>query len=241
MKDVRRKAWKCGAGAKTSCKCHGTLWYGPTVRPDNQKPITTWEDLRLWKTLEKQSGDWITCSDDDFGGDPWPEQEKQCWCEDKPAYRPYRCGDDGDDCLCEGGFVVYGAKHDKDKKELSFFDLVKGTVALESVGGKTRISCSAASFGGADPAPDGEKTCFCDAEKKFFDAGFIAATKAFWKAQIAQSSSEAELTSTALHVTEVQKAVSERTEEGKASASAGEAESAKALAAVSNGQKCKIT
>lgn len=30
MKDTTKKAWKCGEGAKQSCKCHGTLWYGAT-------------------------------------------------------------------------------------------------------------------------------------------------------------------------------------------------------------------
>jgi len=98
MKDTSSRAWKCGEGAKTSCKCHGTLWYGATTRPDNNKPIVAWEDMRFWKTLTKESGEWLQFSDDEFGGDPWPEQEKQCWCEDKPPYKPWHCADDGDDC-----------------------------------------------------------------------------------------------------------------------------------------------
>jgi hypothetical protein len=43
LKDTSKTAWKCGAGAKQTCKCHGTLWYGATTRPDNKKPIETWE------------------------------------------------------------------------------------------------------------------------------------------------------------------------------------------------------
>jgi hypothetical protein len=58
MKDTTKTAWKCGAGAKQSCKCHGTLWYGATKRPDDKKPIETWEQLRQWKTLHKESEEW---------------------------------------------------------------------------------------------------------------------------------------------------------------------------------------
>lgn len=55
MKDTTKTAWKCGAGAKQSCKCHGTLWYGATKRPDDKKPIETWDQLRQWKTVTKES------------------------------------------------------------------------------------------------------------------------------------------------------------------------------------------
>jgi hypothetical protein len=130
MKDTSASAWKCGEGAKQSCKCHGTLWYGPTVRPDDKKPITTWEELRHWKTMEKQSDEWMSCTDAEFGGDPFPEQEKQCWCEDKPAYKPHRCADEGDECVCEGGWVVYGAKTGADKKPLDFFGTIKLSMAV---------------------------------------------------------------------------------------------------------------
>jgi hypothetical protein len=76
MKDTTKNAWKCGEGAKQSCKCHGTLWYGATKRPDNKKPIESWNDMRMWKTLSKESEEWMSCTDANFGSDPWPEQEK---------------------------------------------------------------------------------------------------------------------------------------------------------------------
>ena len=76
MKDTTKSAWKCGEGAKQSCKCHGTLWYGATVRPDDKKPIETWESMRQWKTVKKESEEWMSCTDANFGSDPWPEQEK---------------------------------------------------------------------------------------------------------------------------------------------------------------------
>lgn len=76
MKDTTKTAWKCGEGAKQSCKCHGTLWYGATTAPDDKKPIDTWEKMREWKTYTKESEEWMSCTDSNFGGDPWPDQEK---------------------------------------------------------------------------------------------------------------------------------------------------------------------
>jgi len=76
MKDTAKAAWKCGEGAKQSCKCHGTLWYGATVAPDDKKPIDTWDKMREWKTIQKESEEWMSCTDANFGGDPWPDQEK---------------------------------------------------------------------------------------------------------------------------------------------------------------------
>lgn len=181
MKDTSLSAWKCGEGAKQSCKCHGTLWYGPTERPDDKKPITTWEELRHWKTYDKSSDEWMSCTDAEFGGDPFPEQEKQCWCEDKPAYKPWRCADEGDECLCNGGWVVYGAKVGADKKPLDFFGTIKLSMAITGTKGKESVTCSALSFDGADPAPDADKSCFCDKGKKFFDKSFVKATRGFWK------------------------------------------------------------
>jgi hypothetical protein len=72
MKDTKKKAWKCGEGATSQCKCHGTLWYGPTIAPDSKKPLDTWEKMREWKTLTKESEEWMSCTDSNFGSDPWP-------------------------------------------------------------------------------------------------------------------------------------------------------------------------
>jgi len=156
------------------------LWYGATVQPDDKKPIDTWDSLRQWKSLTKDSEEWLSCTDAEFGGDPWPEQEKQCWCEDKPAYKPWKCAEEGDECLCDGGWVVYGAKVGADKKELDFFGTIKLSLAVTGTKGKRGLQCEAGTFAGADPAPDADKVCFCDQKKKFFDKKFVAATKTFW-------------------------------------------------------------
>jgi len=193
MKDTSLSAWKCGEGAKQSCKCHGTLWYGPTERPDDKKPVTTWEELRHWKTKTKESEEWMSCTDAEFGGDPFPEQEKQCWCEDKPAYKPWVCADEGDECMCESGWVVYGAKNGADKKPLDFFATIKISMAVTGTRGKQSVTCAATSFDGADPAVDQDKACFCDKNKKFFDKSFVKATKQFWRSSQLEQQSESEL------------------------------------------------
>jgi hypothetical protein len=241
MKDTTKSAWKCGEGAKQSCKCHGTLWYGATKRnDDDKKAIKTWEDLRQWKTLEKQSEEWMSCTDAEFGGDPWENQEKQCWCEDKPAYKPYRCADEGEECICDGGWVVYAAKLDEDKKVFDFFGAIKQSMAVVGTRGKRSIQCTDAAFDGADPAPDAEKTCFCDSQKKFFDKSFVHATRTFWKASQIEKSSEGELKRTAEHVTEVQKVTKEKETSSKESMSAVDVEDEKALKEVSSAKTCAI-
>jgi hypothetical protein len=118
--------------------------------------------MREWKTVTKESEEWMSCTDANFGSDPWPSQEKQCWCEDKPAYKPHKCAEEGEECLCDGGWVVYGAKLDADKKEMDFFSTVKLSLAITGTKGKKSLACETGTFAGADPAPNDEKVCFCD-------------------------------------------------------------------------------
>jgi hypothetical protein len=241
MKDVEKGAWKCGVGAKQSCKCHGTLWYGPTKAPDDKKTeISTWEALRHWKTLSKSSEEWMSCTDAEFGGDPWPEQEKQCWCEPKPAYKPWYCGDEGDECPCDGGFVVYGSKLDDDKKPLEFFGVIKKSLAIVDTKGRKQVACSASSFDGADPAPDGEKACFCDRERKFFDKAFVTATRQFWKASALEKQSTNELKRTKEHNEEVAKIKKEKAAVGEEQTSSQTVENEKAVADISAAKVCAI-
>ena len=240
MKDTTKKAWKCGTGAKQSCKCHGTLWYGATKRPDDKKPIDSWDDLKQWKTLTKESEEWMSCTDANFGSDPWPEQEKQCWCENKPAYKPWKCADEGEECLCDSGWVVYGAKVGADKKELDFFGTIKLSMAVNGTHGKRTLQCDASSFDGADPAPDADKACFCDQKKQFFDKSFVAATKTFWKASQLESQSEGELKRTAEHSTEVVKVTKEKESTAKESTTSAGVENDKALADIQAAKVCAI-
>jgi hypothetical protein len=240
MKDTTKKAWKCGEGAKQSCKCHGTLWYGPSVRPDDKKPIDTWDKMREWKTVTKESEEWMSCTDANFGSDPWPEQQKQCWCENKPAYKPWKCAEEGDECMCDKGWVVYGAKMGADKKELDFFGTIKLSMAVTGTHGKRSLQCDGSSFDGADPAPDADKACFCDQKKQFFDKSFVAATKIFWKSSQLEAQSEGELKRTAEHSSEVTKVTKEKEGAAKESTTSGVVENDKAIADIQAAKTCAI-
>lgn len=182
----------------------------------------------------------MSCTDAEFGADPWKDQEKQCWCEDKPAYKPWRCAEDGQACMCDGGYVVYGAKLGAEKEELDFFGAIKVSMAATGMKGKKSVECSSSAFDGADPAPDAAKVCFCDSQKKFLEESFVKATKAFWKANLIESQSESELTRTAAHVSEVVKAEEEKETAGKESTSAAEVENAKAATEVGTARTCAI-
>jgi hypothetical protein len=94
--------FRCAKSGTDSCMCPGTLWFGISVRPDNGAKIDTFEEMREWRTLSAESDDWQTCSAIEFGTDPMPGVDKQCFCEVKPAYEATRCADEGDDCLCNG-------------------------------------------------------------------------------------------------------------------------------------------
>jgi len=241
MKDTSKKAWKCGEGAKQSCKCHGILYYGATKRADDpKKDIKTFEDLQEFTTREKRSDEWMSCTDAEFGGDPWPDQEKQCWCESTPEYKPWRCGDEGEECVCEGGYIAFTAKYDADKKPLDFFGGVKMSVAVVAAKNRKSIPCSESSFDGADPAPDAEKTCFCDAKKQMFDASFVKATRNFWKNQQLKQQQDEELKRTAEHISEIKKVEKEKETAGKETISALDVEDEKATKEVGSAKQCAI-
>lgn len=237
MKDTTKSAWLCGAGARQSCKCHGTLWYGPTVAPDDKKPITTWEAMRNWKTYSKSSDEWMSCTDAEFGGDPAEGQDKQCWCEDKPAKKPYQCAEENEECGCEGGWVIY-AQRDDDGKYMDFFAASKKSLAVIGLKGKKSVQCSGAFFDSADPAPDGKKQCLCDKTKSFFDQAFVTATRQFWKASHLEKSSDAELERQKEHVEEVIKVMKEKETAATEAATAAKVENDKAMADIQAAKTC---
>jgi hypothetical protein len=131
----KKKAWKCGNAPNVECKCHGTLWLGAATRLDNGKEITKWEDFRLFAMLEKTGIDPGTptmCNGIAFGKDPLPGKSQACWCEDKPLYEPNDCGDDGENCMCNG-FILFGTKVDKNKKKLKFKDVIQQPFVLATI------------------------------------------------------------------------------------------------------------
>ena len=107
--DKDNKPFKCASKANESCKCPGTIWYGVSTRPDSMAPVETFDEMREWKTVSIETDGWQSCSTNDFGTDPMPGIDKQCFCEVKPAYEASRCADEGDDCTCNG-HVYFAAK-----------------------------------------------------------------------------------------------------------------------------------
>lgn len=214
MKDMTKKAWKCGKAPNTECKCHGTLWLGAAKRPDNKAEVKTWEEFRYFKHLPKSKAGFALCNPKEFGSDPLPGLPKACWCEDKPKYEANLCADDGDDCLCNG-YALYGQKFvAKSKKVNDFKGLIDNSFAiLEVKEGQNSIACSEEAFGGVDPFPEGEKMCFCDQEKKFFDKENVEKISEYWEAQKELAEGKGELKGTKVVKEELVKEATTKTEE----------------------------
>lgn len=113
-------------------------------------------------------------------------------------------------------------------------------MAVSGTHGKRTLQCDAASFDGADPAPDADKACFCDKQKKFFDKSFVAATRTFWKSSQIESQSESELKRTAEHSSEVQKVTKEKEGAAKESTTSAGVENNKAIADIQAAKTCAI-
>lgn len=159
--------FKCAATARDSCMCPGTLWFGAATRPDNGAKIETFEEMREWRTVSADSDDWQSCSAIEFGSDPLPDVDKQCFCEVKPPYEATRCSDEGDDCLCNG-HVYFASRYLSDHTTpAGFFDILSDSFTIVDANGTGSVSCTSDSFEGADPLPDYPKQCFCDDRKQF--------------------------------------------------------------------------
>lgn len=155
--DKDNTPFKCASTPNESCMCPGMLWYGPSVRPDNGQKIETFEELREWRTVSSESDDWQSCSAVEFGSDPMPGAEKQCYCEVKPSYEPSRCADEGDDCICNG-HVYFGAKMSEDHATLNtFMDVYSGAYTVIDANNTGTVPCTSESFDGADPAAEVSK------------------------------------------------------------------------------------
>jgi hypothetical protein len=92
------------------CGCTGRLWMGPINDQVSNTRLETFDDMRKWRTVSKNTTqeDWTECSVATFGSNPWPGQNLQCWCEVLPQKYPVRCADEGEDCMCSG-HVYYGS------------------------------------------------------------------------------------------------------------------------------------
>ena len=162
--DKDNKPFKCASKANESCKCPGTMWFGLSTRPDTKAKIETFDEMREWKTVSQETDDWMSCSAVDFGSDPMPGQDKQCFCEVKPQYEASRCAAEGDDCACNG-HVYFATKVNDDKELADFDDILASGYAIVDANGSGSVACTSESFSNADPAPNTAKQCFCDDRK----------------------------------------------------------------------------
>lgn len=123
---------------------------------------------------------------------------------------------------------------------MDFFGTIKLSLAITGTKGKKSVQCEPNTFNGADPAPDADKACFCDAQKKFFDKSFVKATKTFWKSSTLEKQSEGELKRTAEHSSEVLKVTKEKEETAKEATTATGVENEKAIGDIESAKTCAI-
>ena len=92
---------------KDKCNCDGTMYYGLKNDLISNKTLD-FETIRHWSFLKKtnkiEEANYMApdCTSFTFGGDPFPGQTKQCFCENKPIHYPNKCADEGEDCMCSG-------------------------------------------------------------------------------------------------------------------------------------------
>ena len=192
--DDDNKPFKCASKSNESCKCPGTMWFGPSVRQDTKAPIETFEEMREWKTVSQETDDWQSCNAIDFGSDPAPGMDKMCFCEVKPAYSASRCADEGDDCACTG-HVYFSSKVNSAKELADFDDVLEQGFAIVDASGQGSVSCSSESFANADPAPSTAKQCFCDDRKTFTSPESIKTVTSYWAEQTMFMTAETEIKS----------------------------------------------
>jgi hypothetical protein len=173
--------------------CPGTLWFGLATRPDNGAKIETFEDMREWRTLSADSEDWQSCSVIEFGSDPLPGFDKQCFCEVKAPYEASRCADEGDECLCNG-HVYFSSRFKADKTTPAEFSDVLGMgFTIVDANNTGSVSCTSDSFEGADPTPEYPKQCFCDDRKQFTSLSEMYNIQDYYRSESMISSTESEI------------------------------------------------
>jgi len=151
------------------CYCPGILYYGAKTDPLTKDPITTLDHLKHWLHAEKESDDYVDCSFTGVGlkEDLYPELDKQCWCEYKPAYNPTKAADEGEPVSCNGQ-VYFMEKNMAENGKLSDWNHgINNYFTINDWNNtKKNYTCSAENFEGVDPLPGQEKSCFCDEEKQ---------------------------------------------------------------------------
>jgi hypothetical protein len=222
---------------------------GAANRLDDKKPITKFEDFRLFKTIPKETvegSNFTVCHTATFdGADPLPGQKKTCFCEDRPVYAPNLCADDGEDCVCSG-YVTYGKKFSAAKKVLDFKGHMEagGFAVTEVKEGTKSLSCAPDAFGGVDSATGekeaGAKACFCDQRKKMFNKESLKSINDLWKAKNAIATSTGSIASTGKVLDEVKAEIKTKTDEWAQTVEVQETERKVATEALDAQKKCVL-
>ena len=119
--------------------------------------------MREWKTYQRQSkGDeWVRCDAADFDAER-SDNPVQCYCEQQPQPVPNPCGNEGEDCLCNG--IVYYMKQYQEVNRPTDFMNAKSEYefAVNTANTSGHTKCSKESFEDVNPLPSEKKHCFCD-------------------------------------------------------------------------------
>jgi len=177
----------CADKETTTCKCPGTVWLGLKNRLDTGVRISTWEEFRTWKTVNKTDpSSFIQCSKREFGINK-PEYkgiDTQCWCERFPAYIPNVCANEGEECLCNGR-ILFGERYAKGQhsgKEVnSIVSVTTNSWTVNSANQTGQHTCDSKIFEDVDPLPGVEKRCFCDQKMTKISYSLEQRVKEYWR------------------------------------------------------------
>lgn len=169
------------------------LWFGLQVRPDNGAKIESFEEMREWRTVGAESDDWQSCSVVEFGSDPQPGADKQCFCEIQPAYEATRCADEGDECICNGHVFFAGRFEYDNTTPASFMYIMENPFDVVDANNTGTVTCSSDSFEGVDPSPETAKQCFCDDKRTFLKNPDVLNIQDYWRQSMMVSQTETEI------------------------------------------------
>ena len=176
------------------CYCPGILYYGAKNDPLTGAHITTLDHLKQWQHAEKESDDYVDCSFTGVGlhEDLYPNIDKQCWCEYKPAYNPTKAADEGEPVSCKGQVYFMQAKT-SDGAVSTWNDGINNYFTINDWNNTNHnLTCSPENFEGVDPLPGAEKSCFCDDERQMASKEQEAAVKEYWRGVMAERAAEEE-------------------------------------------------
>lgn len=93
---------------------------------------------------------------------------------------PTHCGDDGDDCLCNG-LVFYMKKGATPAVEIDFYNGLRGAYTVNNANNTGNIQCGKTNFEGVNPLPGEEKMCMCDEHQLTMNAKTVQQVKEYWR------------------------------------------------------------